>query len=533
MKAEDRGFDLVVLVVFAALSSWVLALDLWQVVAHGLHWTGTDGVFVEDQMEYAAWIRSASQHVLASDLFLVRTTPADYLQPVILLSGRLVALGMAPWLALLIWKPVFIVAVFFTFRAFVRRTLSGQNARRAALVIALFFTGPGEVLVVKVLHVNLVSQLQWQVVTGDAALMFWSWGYPFAMLGLATLVAAVLGYERDRAAGRPRWTTLLLALLTSSLHPWQGATLILVLICAEALMWRRGERPALGPPILTIFAASLPLLYYVILERADPLWRLGLEAQSGHWPLGIVLLCLAPLALPAALAYRSLPRTFMSSIVWAWPPIALFIFIADEQTGGAATHAFLGVSLPLAVLAVRGVAQLAWPRTPRYRWTLGVLAIAAVTVPGIAYEMNLAHRLTAPGPVRGLVNGSGDANFITEQERQALSFLARAPQPGGVLTRAYLGEVVPAVTGRTTWVGNSYWSLTPSGGTFEFYRRVSAADALFQGRMSAEAARRFVRSTGARYLLFDCESHANLDAALASMVQMTRHFGCASVYRLG
>jgi len=38
--------------------------------------------------------------------------------------------------------------------------------------------------------------------------------------------------------------------------------------------------------------------------------------------------------------------------------------------------------------------------------------------------------------------------------------------------------VVPAVTGRTTWVGNSYWSLTPSGGTFEFYRRVSAADDL-------------------------------------------------------
>lgn len=91
----------------------------------------------------------------------------------------------------------------------------------------------------------------------------------------------------------------------------------------------------------------------------------------------------------------------------------------------------------------------------------------------------------------------------------------------------------PRSPDETTWVGNSYWSLTPSGGTFEFYRRVSAADDLFQGRMSTEAARRFVRSTDAPYLLFDCESHANLDAALASMVQMTRHFGCASVYRLG
>ncbi len=54
------------------------------------------------------------------------------------------------------------------------------------------------------------------------------------------------------------------------------------------------------------------------------------------------------------------------------------------------------LSLPPAVLAVRGAAQLAWARIPRYRWTLDVLAIAAVTVPGIAYETNFAHRLTAP-----------------------------------------------------------------------------------------------------------------------------------------
>ena len=64
----DR-FDVAVLVAFAAVSIWVLALDLWQVVAHGLVWTGTDGLYLVDQMQYVAWVREASHHVLASNLF--------------------------------------------------------------------------------------------------------------------------------------------------------------------------------------------------------------------------------------------------------------------------------------------------------------------------------------------------------------------------------------------------------------------------------------------------------------------------------
>jgi len=56
-----------VLAVFAGVSAWVLALDLWQVVVHGRVWTGTDGLYLVDQMQYVAWVRDASDHVLASD----------------------------------------------------------------------------------------------------------------------------------------------------------------------------------------------------------------------------------------------------------------------------------------------------------------------------------------------------------------------------------------------------------------------------------------------------------------------------------
>ena len=69
-------FDLAVCAgVFAAVSMWVVAVDLWQVVVNGRVWTGTDGVYIVDQMQYLAWIRDASHHVLSSNLFVLRSTP--------------------------------------------------------------------------------------------------------------------------------------------------------------------------------------------------------------------------------------------------------------------------------------------------------------------------------------------------------------------------------------------------------------------------------------------------------------------------
>src|ERR1700681_2257357 len=75
-RAIDK-FDLGVLGVFACLSLWILALDLWQVVAYGRVWTGTDGIYLVDQMQYLAWIKDAASHVLASNLFVLQPTPVD------------------------------------------------------------------------------------------------------------------------------------------------------------------------------------------------------------------------------------------------------------------------------------------------------------------------------------------------------------------------------------------------------------------------------------------------------------------------
>jgi hypothetical protein len=498
----DR-FDLVVLAAFAGVSLWVLGLDLWQVIAHGRYWTGTDGVLPQDQMQYLAWIRAASEHGLASNLFVLRPTPADYFQPVIAVSGAITAVGVAPWLALLIWKPVAVVAACLAVRAYVRGNLTGRWPRRAALVLALFFG-----------FVDL---------TPDLWLPFWTWGYPFELLALAAMLGALLAYDRARAQGRTSWGAPALGALASSLHPWQGEILILVVILAEGATRRNRTGPRRSPAlaVATVIGTAVPLVYYAILDRADISWRLAQLASHGSWSLPRVALALAPLALPALLAYRGRPTTFLAAATRAWPVAAVVVFLVSEtRFGGTPQHAFASISVPLAILAVAGVQALGRRlRTPAVRSRLVLaagFAVAALTVPAAAHELSDAAGLARPA--------AGDANFITRDERAALAFLARDRRPGGVLTRFYLGTIVPAETGRRTFVGNCYWSLPDCAA------RAGATERLLQGSLGPRAARALVRSSGARFVLADCGTRARLVELLGPIVRSVHRFGCAGVY---
>ncbi len=228
-------FDLAVLAVFSLLSVWVLARDLWQVAFDGRVWTGTDGVYIVDQLQYLAWIREASQHLFISNMFVLHPTAADYFQPAVVVSGALVALGMAPWLALLLWKPVAVAGLFFAVRAYTRRSIKGIWPRRATLVLALFFGSFS------------VSYGSWGVI-GDLMLGFSSWGYTFGLLAVAALVAGLLLYDRARTAGRISLLPGLLGAFAGLIHPWQAEILVLIVVGGRAVGVAR--RPSPRPPAL-------------------------------------------------------------------------------------------------------------------------------------------------------------------------------------------------------------------------------------------------------------------------------------------
>ena len=261
-------------------------------------------VYLVDQMQYLAWIRDASHHLLASNLFVLRNTPADYFQPAIVISGGLSALGVAA------------VAVTAAVEAgggarrssspcahYAHRSLErAVAAPRGALTLALFF---GSFTIIY----GSVS------VIGDMFPGFLSWGYVFGLIALAAMVGALLCYDARASGGAGRvgaWAARRIRELVASLARR----------AADRDRRRRGaaaghqapddptaDRAArCSPSVLT----ALPLLYYVLLGRTDLSWALARDASKHAFSFWSIALAIAAAraagdARPTAAAHE-LPR---------------------------------------------------------------------------------------------------------------------------------------------------------------------------------------------------------------------------------
>ncbi len=229
------------------------------------------------------------------------------------------------------------------------------------------------------------------------------------------------------------------------------------------------------------------------------------------WPWWAVALTVLPLAAPAALAYRLRAPSWQELAVRVWPLAALAIYALPVTFP---YHAFQGLTLPLAILAVQGVASV-WSRPPR--WAI-VAALAVMILPGLAHKLDIA--------ATNIHNGR-EPYFVLDDERRALDFLAADRRAGGVLAPLYSGQLIPSATGRETWVGALSWSP-------DFARRSGLATALFDGGLSPARARALVVASRARFLYAQCGTTrgARLAPVLGGLVERVERFGCATVYVL-
>ena len=262
-------FDLAVLLAFGVLSVWVLSMLVGESGPNRI-WTGTDGPFFGDQMQFVGWIADASRHVLVSNPFDSLGTPGVFLQPGVALSGALVRFGLRPSVAYLLWKPLAVVVLFGATRSYVHCLLTKTAHRRAALVLALFYVSPMFWLFQS--NFSLSDRVGLQAFTVEMWPGLYLWGYPFTALAVALMPLGLLAYQRDRQARRIGPWAPICGLLCGWLQPWQGATLLLIIAASEILLWRREKQ--IHPMLLAVNGAAIvaPLAYYALLGRVSSAW---------------------------------------------------------------------------------------------------------------------------------------------------------------------------------------------------------------------------------------------------------------------
>ena len=181
--------------------------------------------------------------------------------------------------------------------------------------------------------------------------------------------------------------------------------------------------------------------------------------------------------------------------------------------GLAATLHFL--ALPLAVLSVLAVRHARGDRPLPV--VAVVLTLAVLLVPGTVYRADQLHAAVTLGRQPFL---------LTTGERDALRWMEHSGQPGGVLTPVYSGLLVPAYTGRESYIGAGSW--TP-----DFATRQQQTEDLLAGRLSPAASQALVRATGPAFVYADCHDRADITRQLGDVVTgPPLRFGCARVWRV-
>ncbi|MDQ3934346.1 MAG: hypothetical protein M3340_06905, partial [Actinomycetota bacterium] len=367
--------EALLLALLAAWSLIPLAAGVVHLIADGDVLAGTDGIGQTDHYQYLAWVREAGEHVLISNRFDLAAEDPVYLQPMWVVSGLAWAAGLPVQAAFLLWKPVCVLALFAGCAAYVRRTLEGRLERLAALALALFYFPPTTALLGRTGIGDDVQDGLGYLFTFQLTPATYLWGYVQTAIAVGLMPVFFLALERRPLAAAAA------GLAVSWVHPWQG--LVLIAVGGTLALWQR--RPAAYA--LPLAATAAPIAYFAVLSRTDTSWEEGGGELAASHQWGWLLLALAPLAVFAIAGLRR-PLDLQDRVLILWPLATLAIYGLLDRTFFFNTLS--GLSIPLAVLAVRGAKRIrsAGPLVTERRAGLAggasAAALALATFPGMA-----------------------------------------------------------------------------------------------------------------------------------------------------
>ena len=489
--AGSTAVEAAVLVALAALAFAVLAGLLLRVWLQGGLVTGADGFLVADPMQYLDWARQAGEHV-ADRATATTSRPARARSCTRGCCSPGCSTGSGPgrrsptWSGSR-WRSAVLFAGALAARAApvperattgawrsCSRCSSARRSRRSWLGRAW----------------RRGDKLSIDFVTGELWTGSYLWGYLFTAIAVGLVPLGLLACEQRRAgvlaaADRP---ALRLAAAVAGGDVRHRAP-------RRRAAARRGRRARPVRAAARGHGRCRPSTT-CCLSLFDASWELAGQVNDlPRWPWWVLVAGLAPLAVPAAFAYRLPAPDFGSVALRVWPLAGLLVYF--QPVGTFPFHALQGLTLPLAVLAV--LALRAWLGERRLPLTAAVAIVFVLCGIGTVYRV---------AELADAVHLGRQPFFLTAGERDALRHLAALAEPGGVLAPVYTGIVVPAYSGRETWIGAGSWTPRQPDRTEE-------AEALFGGRLDAAAAEELVRRSGARFLLSDCHGRADIAEVVA------------------
>jgi hypothetical protein len=522
------GAEWAIVAVFAVASFALFGLNAVDAAANNRVYLGAAGA-AKDSMQYLAWATDAAHHGLIANLYGFNNGGHVFFHPIWLVTGLLhIDAGVSYVLLLGLWQAAALVLLVIVLRRYAQLVLGNDGRARAiALTLALFLVSPFFLFVVD-FHVKIYGQWTWRLTGESYAIQWISGAFPIgltvtAMIGyliaLERLMGALdrptLGAEFLQPAG---FAAAALGATAAFLHPWQGTELAVLTV--GVAIWARLPARRNVRLLLPLAGITLPLLYYLILPKIDAGWATasrGSRPQRGIPLLGW-LTTFGPVILASIPGWRTRATSDRQRLLRLWPIAVLITFVA-APTGKY--HAFAGVSVPLALLAVQGWRRVLEERrlggrNPR---VLRLLVTAGVVVLVFA---------AAPATTRLLIGGHGVAQ-LGRPEADALDYLARQPR-GGVLSTANVGIWVPALTDDSTYVGHDVWSP-------QWARRANYVTRLFayprKRPLSPTDALALIEQPGARYVLEPCGARENLWPLLERQGYSRHVFGCATIYSPG
>ncbi len=425
------------------------------------------------------------------------------------------------------------VAWYFVSRFFEEGNRWKLAPKIAALLIICFGAGAGWIPMLGYFRTGVMSFVPADIATPEASSFYTLLTFPHLALALILIALsfALLQESVSKGAVTPAIAAGLCGFVLGFIHVVNLVVIFAVLAAYAgiSLLFQRQKMPARAT--IAFAAISIwPVAYYVYLSLMHPDLLPQVPVRSPS-PLAYLAGFAPLLILSSFYVIKTILQKRLANgdlLLLCWISVNALMLYSNPLLKQEA-RAVLGLQLPLAVLAARGIFEGVLPALGIYDAEAGVQQKKTV---GAAVAIFLVI-FTFPSSICNMfdrverVKAHPEAFSLADDEYEALIFLRNQSGGGVVLSGDIIGNYIPRMTGKCSWLGQ--YDL-PSHTS-----RLQSARLFFSGILPKQEAEKFLRDNDIEFIYYGREEGAmgHFQAAQALNLEEVFHKGAVAVYRYG